>query len=177
MPHSTKITTLPLLLAILLAAPTTAPRAQEKPDTQAAPMAALDGLTRGAWHAEGQGFTSTLVYRWRFEGRLLEVTNELTNPAGETLARYVGSYAWDPGANGIVFWTMAESGELHRGRATWRAGVLWHEATVTGGRITSYASALRWEGDRMEYFADYAATRAAAELLEREPLVYRRVDG
>ena len=138
-------------------------------------MQVLDDLTRGTWRAQGDGFTSTLTYRWRFEGRLLEAANELTDAGGKILGRYFGSYAWDPGASEMVFWTMAESGELHRGRAMWREGTLWHEATVSGGRITTYASALRWQGDRMEYFADYAANRAGPELLQREPLEYRRV--
>ena len=139
-------------------------------------MRALDALTSHSWQAEGEGFVSTLTYRWRFEGRLLEAANELTDDKGAVMARYHGAYAWDPDAGDMVFWTMAESGELHRGRATWRDGVLWHEATVSGGRITTYASAMRWQGERMEYYADYAASRAGPELLERKPLVYRRVE-
>jgi hypothetical protein len=93
------------------------------------------------------------------------------------IARYHGEYAWDPGAREIVFWTASTAGELHRGRASWRDGVLWHEATVAGGRIERYASALRVRDGRMEYFADYGTGTATPELLGLAPLVYHRQTG
>lgn len=140
------------------------------------PLAELDALTQATWHAQGSGFDTTLSYRWLLAGRLLEAANEVRNEAGGVIARYRGAYAWDAGRNEIVFWTVAESGEVHRGRAWWRGGVLWHEAEVSGGSIEAYASAVRPADGRLEYFAAYGTRRAGPELLDSEPLVYSRTE-
>jgi hypothetical protein len=137
------------------------------------PLAALDVLT-GTWTAKGSGFNTTLRYRWLLDGRVLEAANEVSGGDGRVLARYRGMYAWDAGRKEIVFWTAAESGEVHRGRAWWADGVLWHEADVSGGRIEAYASAVRPTDGRLEYFAAYGSKRAGPELLETKPLVYVR---
>jgi hypothetical protein len=134
-------------------------------------LAQLKALV-GTWTAEGAGFSTTLTYRWLIEGSVLEGANEVRGADGGVLARYRGMYAWDAGRSEIVFWTAAEGGEVHRGRAWWRDGVLWHVAEVSGGTITSYASAVRPADGRVEYFADYGTNRADDSLLRTEPLVY-----
>jgi hypothetical protein len=103
---------------------------------------------------------------------VLGVTNVVKGSDGEILARYSGVYAWDAGREEIVFFTAAGGGEIHRGRAWWDEGVLWHEAEVSGGGVTAYASAVRPEGNALEYFADYGTDTATADLLTTEPLRY-----
>jgi hypothetical protein len=115
-----------------------------------------------------------LGYRWRVPGRILAVENDAFAADGRVLARYRGAYAWDAGRGEVVFWTAAESGEVHRGRAWWADGVLWHEADVSGGSAAAYASAVRPRDGRIEYFAAYGQRDARAALLETEPLVYAR---
>lgn len=136
----------------------------------AGPLAELDALT-GTWTAAGNGFATTIAYRWLLPGRVLEAVNDVGS-GGRVIARYRGAYFWDAGRDEIVFWTAAENGEVHRGRAWWADGVLWHEAEVSGGRIEGYASAVRPRDGRLEYFAEYRVTAAGPELLETEPLVY-----
>jgi hypothetical protein len=136
------------------------------------PLAELDALAGRTWTAQGSGFSTTLRYRWLFEGRLLEGTNEVRSARGEVIARYWGAYAWDAGRNRIEFWTAAESGELHRGHARWQDGVLWHDAEVSGGRIDGYRSAVRPRGAQLDYFAAYGAGRDTVNLLTTVPLVY-----
>lgn len=161
----------------LVAFSTDLTRAQVAPDRPDAPMQMLDPLTGATWHGQGDGFSSTLEYRWIFKGRLLEAVNEVRNASGNVVARYHGAYLWEPQTKEIVFWTMAEGGELHRGVANWRDGVLWHEANVTGGRIQGYASAVRLTNGRLEYFADYGTKVATPVLLDLDPLVYERTTG
>lgn len=138
------------------------------------PLAPLDLLAGQTWHAQGTGYRTTLSYHWLSEGRVLEARNEVFGASGNLIARYWGTYAWDAGREEIVFWTVAEGGEVHRGRAWWSDGVLWHEAEVSGGGIEAYASAMRpaGAGDRLEYFAAYGSRRAGPELLKTEPIVY-----
>lgn len=136
------------------------------------PLAAFDALV-GTWEADAQDFDTTLDYRWVLPGYVLEVTNVVRDAQGTVLARYAGIYAWDRGREEITFFT-ATKGEVHRGRAWWDGDILWHEAEVSGGRLTHYASAVRLADGRMEYFADYGATAAHQELLESSPIVYRR---
>jgi hypothetical protein len=156
------------LTALLLATPASTSR------EQAPPLADLARLV-GAWQADAPGFSTTLRYTWAIEGHVLEAANEVRDPSGRVIARYHGSYAWDAGRKTIVFWTASAAGEVHRGRAWWQDDVLWHEAEVSGGRITSYASAVRIAGRRLEYFADYAATAATPKLLETKPIAYGAV--
>jgi hypothetical protein len=158
--------------ALLLVAPRTG-ATQAPPAAPSGPLAAFAPLAGRTWLADGEGFSTVLSYQWRFPGRVLDASNVVRGAQGQTLARYHGMYAWDAGRNEIVFWTVAESGEVHRGRAWWRDDVLWHEAEVSGGRITSYASAIRPGASSMEYFADYAARTASDALLKTKPLVYR----
>jgi hypothetical protein len=146
------------------------------PGEAAAPLADFAVLTGSTWHAEGEGFSSTLTYRWQIEGHVLEGANELRNGEGAVIGRYRGSYAWDAGRNEVVYWMGSARGEVHRGRAWWRDGVLWHEAEVSGGKITTYASAVRPTDGGLEYYADYGAERATPELLAGDPLVYRKQD-
>jgi uncharacterized protein YndB with AHSA1/START domain len=129
-------------------------------------------LTGRTWHAQGTGYRTTLSYHWLSEGQVLEARNEVFGASGNLIARYWGTYAWDAGREEIVFWTVAEGGEVHRGLAWWSDGVLWHEAEVSGGGIEAYASAMRPAGDRLEYFAAYGSRRAGPELLKTEPIVY-----
>jgi hypothetical protein len=150
----------------------TVPAASASP---AGPLVALDALA-GEWAAEGPGFNTALTYGWLLEGRVLEATNEVHGDDGRVIARYRGMYAWDAGRNEIVFWTASESGEVHRGHAWWRDGVLWHEAEVSGGSIESYASAVRPGGGRLEFFASWGSTQAGPELLAGDALVYTRTD-
>lgn len=146
----------------------------QSPEPVPGPLAQLSPLAGQSWVADGDGFTSTLTYRWLFAGRALEVTNELRNDEGRVVARYHGAYVWDPSVGEAAFWTVAERGELHTGRAWFREGVLWHEARVTGGEIEGYASAMRVRDGRLEYFADYGGTTAGSALLSTQPLVYER---
>lgn len=162
-----------ILLASLLAAPAAAqPATRPEADSTAGPLAMLAPLTSTPWTARGEGFGTTLAYRWLLPGRVLEATNDVRGADGRVVARYRGAYAWDGGRGTIVFWTAAESGEVHRGRAWWRDGVLWHQAEVSGGRIDAYAAAVRPGDGRLEYFVAYGAGEASPALLEAEPLVY-----
>ncbi len=162
-----------LLAALLMLLPgcAAAQAASERAPSQ--PLGELDVLV-GTWHAEGSGFSTTLTYRWLLPGRMLEAVNDVHGADGNVVARYRGAYAWDAGREEVVFWTAAESGEVHRGRAWWQDGALWHEADVSGGSIESYASVVRRTQDRLEYFADYGAPHATPALLATEPLRYRR---
>lgn len=146
-------------------------RAQDAP----APLADLDVLTRSAWQGSSAGFSTTLRYRWIFEGRTLEVSNIVRNESGGVMARYHGTYTWDAGRREIVFWTAGEGGEVHRGRAWWQDGVLWHEAEVSGGRIEAYVSAVRPGPARLEYFAAYGERKAGPGLLQTKPIAYDAV--
>lgn len=137
------------------------------------PQAGFEHLVGKTWVAEGTGFSTTLSYRWIFPGVMVESVNEVRNAQGGIIARYHGAYVWDKGRSEIAFWTVAEGGEVHRGRAFWRDGALWHEAEVSGGQIASYASALIARDSILEYFADYSARAAADSLLKTKPLVYR----
>jgi hypothetical protein len=154
------------LLALATAGPVAAqPSGVEGPLTGLAPLV-------GVWRAQGAGFSTTLRYRWIFDGRLLEASNEVRNRDGRVIARYHGSYFWDAGQAAIVFVTASAGGEVHRGRAWWRDGVLWHEAEVSGGSIAAYASAVRPVAGRLEYFAAYGSRKADPGLIEGEALVY-----
>lgn len=158
------------LLALAPAGPVAA-----QPSGAEGPLAGLAPMV-GVWHARGAGFSTTLRYRWIFEGRLLEAANEVRNSDGRVIARYHGSYFWDPGQAAIVFVTASAGGEVHRGRAWWRDGVLWHEAEVSGGSIAAYASAVRPVAGRLEYFAAYGSRKAEPALLEGQALVYTAVE-
>src|SRR5690554_5820927 len=111
---------LPLSVMIVVLSASAAGRQPGPPAGQAltGPLAALDVFT-GTWTAKGSGFDTTLRYRWLLDGRVLEAANEVSSGDGVVLARYRGMYAWDAGRKEIVFWTAAESGEVHRGRAWW----------------------------------------------------------
>lgn len=147
------------------------PAAAQEP---AGPLADLDVLV-GRWQGSGPGFTTELQYRWVIVDRVLEVSNEVRGTAGGVIARYHGSYAWDGGREEIAFLTAGGGGEVHRGRAWWRDGVLWHEAEVSGGGVQAYASAVRPADGRLEYFADYGTATATRELLQGDPIVYEGV--
>lgn len=146
------------------------------PSVRDTSMVQFGPLVGAPWTAAGSGFSTTLSYRWIFPGTLLGATNEVRSGEGRVIARYNGAYAWDPSRNEITFWDASDSGELHRGRAWWRDGILWHEAEVSGGRISGYASAVRPGDDSMEYFADYSRRDAGDFLLETEALTYTRAD-
>lgn len=137
------------------------------------PLAALEVMS-GTWTADGQGFSTALTYRWLLPGSVLEASNDVRGADGRVLARYRGAYAWDAGRKEIVFWAAGETGEVHRGRAWWKDGVLWHEAEVSGGRVDRYASAVRPGDGRLDYFAAYGTARAEPALLDSTPIVYRR---
>jgi hypothetical protein len=156
------------LLAGLVAAPATA---QENP-APSGPLAMMEVLAGRTWRAGGDGYVTILTYRWIQPGHVLEASNVVESPSGDVLARYSGSYAWDAGRAEIVFFTSAEGGEIHRGRAWWADDVLWHEAEVSGGSVTAYASAIRPRDDGFDYFADYGASAATPQLLGREPIRY-----
>lgn len=151
------------------------PRAEGQAANADAPLAALAPLV-GAWRGGGTGYSTTLRYAWLIEGHVLGASNEVANARGDVVARYHGSYAWDAGRKEIVFWVASQSGEVHQGRAWWREGVLWHEASVSGGRIEAYASAIRPVPGRLEYFAAYGTRSAAPSLLETTPILYTRVE-
>lgn len=136
------------------------------------PLAAMNALV-GTWEADTEDFGTTLNYRWALPGYVLEVTNVVRDAQGNVLARYAGLYAWDGGREEITFFT-ATQGEVHRGRAWWDGDILWHEAEVSGGRLTHYASAVRLRGARIEYFADYSAADADEVVLQSQPIVYLR---
>ena len=147
-------------------APAAAPVASDR-----GPLADLAPLI-GTWEGRGSGFSTELRYRWIFPGAVLEASNEVRNGAGELIGRYHGNYLWDAGREQIVFLTAGAGGEVHRGRAWWRDGILWHEAVVSGGRIEGYAAAVRPADGRIEYFADYGTRTADTALLRTEPLTY-----
>lgn len=128
----------------------------------------------GSWVAVGNGFSSRLTYEWALPGVLLRSRNELRNQAGERFGRYEGNYAWDPALSRIVFWTVGQDGELHRGEAEWREGQLWHQAAVSGGKIRGYRSVIRTVGNELHYRAKYEQSAADSDVLASTPLVYRR---
>lgn len=163
---------MPLPATALTAKPATQPTVQAGAATE--PLAAFAPLI-GSWLGTGTGFSTTLRYTWEIEGRVLGVSNEVRDAKGGSIARYRGAYAWDAGRQQIVFWVTSYSGEVHRGRAWWSDGVLWHEAEVSGGRIKSYASAVRPRAGGFEYFAAYGASSATPSLLDGTPIVYRPV--
>jgi hypothetical protein len=166
---------LALVAIVVTAAPSLGSPASlqaQVPGDAAAPLRELGPLVGPSWTAQGEGFRTTLAYRWLLEGHVLEAVNDVQAPDGRVIAHYRGMYAWDAGRGEIVFFTASGSGEIHRGRAWWRDGVLWHEAEVSGGRISGYASAVRPGADRMEYFADYATREASPALLDTTPIVY-----
>jgi len=167
-----RVTAVSVVVCVLSVCAVTAREGQTAAEPAAGPLAALDLLTGTTWTAKGTGFQTTLTYRWLLEGRVLEAANEVRGADDRVIARYRGMYAWDAGRGEVVFWTAAESGEVHRGRAWWRDGILWHEAEVSGGRITAYASAVRPRDGRLEYFAAYGSKNAGPELLDTKPLVY-----
>jgi hypothetical protein len=140
------------------------------------PMAAFDALV-GDWIARGSGFSTSLSYRWLLPGTMFEAANEVRDTSGNVLARYHGAYAWDRGRGEVVFWTVGEGGEVHRGQAWWEDGILWHEAEISGGGIEVYASAVRSGDQRLEYFAAYGRPDAGSYLLGTEPLVYEPEPG
>lgn len=144
--------------------------------TGPASMEPFEALTGAPWTASAEGFSTVLSYRWLLPGVMVEATNEVRGADGSVLARYHGAYVWDGERNEIVFWTASDAGELHRGRAWWRDGVLWHEATVSSGRIEGYASAVKAFDGRLEYYADYTRRDAGAYLLETRPIEYKRSD-
>jgi hypothetical protein len=154
------------------AAPAPAPAGASAPASMVrGPLADLAPLI-GTWEGRGPGFATRLRYRWILPGAILEAGNEVRNGAGELVGRYHGNYVWDAGREQIVFLTAGAGGEVHRGRAWWRDGILWHEAEVSGGRIDGYASAVRPADGRIEYFADYGVRTADTALLRTEPLIY-----
>lgn len=159
-------------IAVVLCAP--CDLAAQEVDNEA-PLADL-GVLEGSWHADGDDFQSSLTYRWIFEGQVLEGVNEVRYGESDT-SRYHGLYTWDEGAQEITYLLTADDGELHRGRAWWADGVLWHEAIVSGGSIDSYASAMRPRNEKLEYYADHAAVHAVDSLLDAEPLVDTRLPG
>lgn len=141
----------------------------------AGPLSEMARLT-GAWVANGEGFSSTLRYEWALCNVLFRARNELRNEGGEIIGQYEGYYAWDPDQSQIVFWTVGRDGELHRGTARWRDGKLWHEATVSGGRIKGYRSALGLQDGELVYRANYSASASDEDVDETVPLVYRKQD-
>jgi hypothetical protein len=143
------------------------------PDSLVGPLRELAILVGPAWVGGGAGFTTALTYEWLLDGHILGVANDVLDGEGRVMARYRGVYAWDAGRDEVVFWTASESGEVHRGRAWWQDGVLWHEAEVSGGRIESYASAVRPTSGRLEYFAAYGERKATPALLDGQAIVYR----
>ncbi len=164
------------LIAGIVAAATAlgspAPLQGQDPGAGGGPLAEMGPLVGPSWVAQGEGFRTTLAYRWLLEGHVLEAVNDVQAPDGRAIARYRGLYAWDGGRGEIVYFTASGSGEVHRGRAWWREGVLWHEAEVSGGGVAGYASAVRPGTDGMEYFADYGTREATPALLESTPIVY-----
>jgi hypothetical protein len=159
------------LLALLLVAP---PPAVAQRAAQSADTAAFASLI-GTWDASGSGFSTRLSYYWSVPGRVLEARNVVRDTAGEVLANYVGAYLLDPVTQRWEFYISGSDGELHRGRARWTGGLLWHEATIAGGRTPGYASVVRVTADTMRYFARYTLGPADSALLALSPLVYRRL--
>jgi hypothetical protein len=160
------------LIVGALAAPASAQEA-----VSPGPLAALEVLAGKSWSAQGEGYATALSYQWLQPGHVLEATNEVTSPDGGVIARYSAAYAWDAGREEIVFFTASGNGEVHRGRAWWADGVLWHEAEVSGGSLRAYASAIRPGENGFEYFADYGAATATPALLTGTPLTYTEVAG
>ena len=163
-----------VLLAVLALGAVT-PVAAQSDAAAATPLAHFEALAGGIWSAQGEGFSTTLTYRWLLPGSMLEASNEVRGADGGVLARYRGAYLWDAGRGEVTFWTASANGEVHRGRAWWADDVLWHEAEVSGGGIEGYASAMRPTADgRVEYFAAYDRRDAGRYLLETTPIVYTR---
>ena len=128
----------------------------------------------GAWAAQGEGFSSKLVYEWALPGALLRVRNELRNDAGELFGEYEGHYAWDPGESRIVFWTVGRGGELHRGTVMSRGNQLWHDARIAGGRTDGYRSVIAITSGELHYRARYERSATDEDVLGSDPLVYKR---
>ena len=79
---------------------------------------------------------------------------------------------WDAARRSIVFWTVGQDGESHTGTAEWRNGQLWHEAAVSGGRITGYRSVVAVAGKELHYRAAYVPTATETAVLATKPLIY-----
>ena len=161
-----------LVIVLLLAVPGAGAPAQTSPRSDSDRLAALTSL-EGAWVAQGEGFSSTLVYEWALPGALLRGRNELRNAAGETIGRYEGHYAWDPDASRIIFWTVGRGGELHRGTVTPREGQLWHDANVAGGSSSGYRSVITIVGKELHYRARYQRSATDNDVLASTPLIYK----
>lgn len=143
--------------------------------TQTQDLSSLAAL-EGSWTAHGDGFSSQLVYEWALPAVLLCARNELRDDAGLVVGRYEGHYMWDPSESRIVFWTVGQDGELHRGMATWRDGMLWHEATVSGGRIAGYRSVLSLAERELRFRARYERSATDEDVLASPPLTYRPIE-
>lgn len=141
--------------------------------SEASHLSALAPL-EGAWIGRGDGFSSTLAYEWALPGVLLRARNEVRSDAGALVGQYEGHYLWDPAESRIVFWTVGQNGELHRGTVASRDEQLWHEATVVGGRVSGYRSLVTFVGPEMHYRAQYEPSATDAEVVASVPLVYRR---
>jgi hypothetical protein len=128
----------------------------------------------GVWVAKGEGFSTRLAYEWALPGVLLRARNEVRNDAGAIVAQYEGHYMWDPAQSAIVFWTVAQTGELHRGTVTQRNDAVWHDATVSGGTISGYRSVMAVVGDEIHYRAKYEPSSSDEAVLASAPLIYRR---
>lgn len=135
-------------------------------------LAALEGV----WIARGSGFSSRLEYEWGLPGVLLRARNELRNDAGDVVGRYEGAYMWDAGTSRLAFWTVGWNGELHRGTAVWQAESLWHDATVTGGQLAGYRSALAIVDGELHYRAVYSPAATDEEVLAAAALIYLPAD-
>jgi hypothetical protein len=165
------LTSMFAMLAVVI--PSQGLTAQEPPpSTVEEGMAGMEVLAGRTWEARGTGYATALTYAWALPGHVLKASNVVTSSEGDILARYEGLYAWDAGRGEIAFFTATEGGEVHRGRAWWTDGVLWHEAEVSGGRLSAYASAIRPTENGFEYFADYESATATQALLSTEPLTY-----
>jgi hypothetical protein len=149
-----------------------ATQSQDSKSAKSTPLAAFNAF-EGAWVANGTGFSSRLIYEWALTGVLFRSRNELRNAKGELIKQYEGHYAWDAARSKIVFWVVGSDGELHQGEAAWRDGLLWHDATVSGGRITGYRSVLGVAGKELVYRARYEPAATDAAVLSSTPLVYQ----
>lgn len=162
------------LIALAVVAASVLVSAQAGDRQAAAGHLAVLAPLEGAWLAQGDGFSSTLVYEWALPGTLLRVRNELRNAAGDLVGEYEGSYAWDPAESRIVFWTVGRGGELHRGSVVARANQLWHEARIAGGRTDGYRSVIAITGGELHYRARYERAATDEDVLGSDPLIYKR---
>src|SRR5690606_34385594 len=160
--------------AMIGAPPALAQAPGSMPDSAAA-LSPFNSLAGTAWVAEGSGFRSLLSYHWLLPGMVLAASNEVSRPDGSVMVSYRGSYAWDAGRNELVFWNASSSGEVHRGRAWWESGLLWHEAAISGGRLASYASAVRHTDSTLHIYSSLGAKAASPDVLQETPLKYTPV--